>query len=133
MAIQFHTLSKHSDVLHPAFAKVAAIAHKLRECLDRDEAQLELKSRHVFGASSHAIQEVILKDATALGFHSEKKGLFGGYPVAQLRPDYYMAVEDSGILLEVERGRQSPTTWIFSISGNVISATTRASCSWLFR
>ncbi|MFC4310356.1 hypothetical protein ACFPN2_14785 [Steroidobacter flavus] len=105
MAIQFHTLSKEPSSLHAAFPKVAAIAHELRTCLDRDEAQLELKARHVFGASSHAIQEVILKDATALGFQSEKKGLFGGYSVAQLRPDYYMAVEDSGILLEVERGK----------------------------
>lgn len=81
------------------------IANKLRRCLERDEAQQQIKERHVFGASSHSIQEIILKDATALGFQSEKKGLFASYGVAQLRPDYFMPISDSGILLEVERGK----------------------------
>lgn len=62
MAIEFHILSKDPDARHRAFPKVEDIAHRLRKRLDRDEAQLELKSRHVLGAPSHAIQEVILKD-----------------------------------------------------------------------
>lgn len=38
-----------------------------------------------------------------LGFQSEKQGLFREYHV-DLRPDFYRPVQNSGILVEIERG-----------------------------
>ena len=105
MGIQYKVFSKNRTALHSKFAEVAKVAELLRDCLNEDRAQLELKERHLFGASSSAIQEVILKDATCLGFQSEKRNLFKGYAVGQLRPDYFRPIGDTGILLEVERGK----------------------------
>ena len=47
----------------------------------------------------------MLQNALELGFQSERKGLFANYEVSALRPDYYRAVDKSGVLLEVERGK----------------------------
>lgn len=43
--------------------------------------------------------------AKDLGFADESKGLFEGYKNRAVRPDYYLPVGDTGILLEVERGK----------------------------
>ena len=51
------------------------------------------------------MQEAVLEAATPLGFVSEAKGLFGELPTSALRPDYYLPIGESGILLEVERGK----------------------------
>lgn len=40
-----------------------------------------------------------------MGFTSEATGLFAGYATAGLRPDYYKPINDTGILIEVERGK----------------------------
>lgn len=56
------------------------------------------------GVSSAEVQAALLAPATLLNFASERRGLFSGYPISALRPDYYCPVGDSGILLEVERG-----------------------------
>ncbi len=54
--------------------------------------------------SSAEVQAAFLPFALELGFTSEAKGLFLEYE-NKLRPDYYRQVGDSGILLEVERGK----------------------------
>lgn len=46
----------------------------------------------------------MLPSAEALGFQSERTGLFAE-GVSGLRPDYFRTVGESGILLEVERGK----------------------------
>ena len=105
MPVEFKVLKKEGASLSGAFARVESIALRFRECLNHEEIQEQLREKHTFGASSSLIQEVVLKDATELGFQSEKRGLFKDYSVAQLRPDYFMAVDETGILLEVERGK----------------------------
>ena len=40
-----------------------------------------------------------------LGFTSEKNGLFNDYEVSSLRPDFYKQVGQTGIIVEIERGR----------------------------
>ncbi|MGO4255687.1 hypothetical protein [Marmoricola sp. RAF53] len=57
------------------------------------------------GTSSAHVQATFEPFATRLGFSSEKKGLFDGYPNKALRPDYFLPIEGNGILLEVERGK----------------------------
>lgn len=73
--------------------------------LPRVEAEIEIANQP--GASSALVQSVFLSEAERLGFKSEAKGLFAGYPTAAVRPDYYrpMPSHRSGILLEVERGK----------------------------
>lgn len=56
------------------------------------------------GTSSSQVQAAFRPAATKLGFHSEKTGLFKE-SIPGLRPDYFMAVGTTGILLEVERGK----------------------------
>jgi hypothetical protein len=55
-----------------------------------------------------AIQDVLLRKAEKLGFRSEKKGLFAKYKTSGLRPDYFLPMGKSGIIMEVERGKTLP-------------------------
>lgn len=57
------------------------------------------------GVSSQKVQRAILPVAESSGFESEKQGLFRDQQVSALRPDYYLSLEDTGILFEVERGK----------------------------
>jgi hypothetical protein len=69
------------------------------------EAALDLMLRaNMPGISSAEVQATFLHFATELGFTSEAKGLFLEYE-NRLRPDYYRPVGNTGILLEVERGK----------------------------
>jgi len=86
-----------------AFEGVRRLVERLRQHLDGAETQRLIRERHVLGASSAGIQEVILMSATQLGFQDEKRGLFACYQVPALRQDYFRAVDATGILLEVER------------------------------
>lgn len=67
--------------------------------------QQKIREANAPGASSAEIQSIILKFASNLGFRDECEGLFESYPNRALRPDYYLPLSESGILLEVERGK----------------------------
>jgi hypothetical protein len=56
------------------------------------------------GGTSHAVDAIVSPIASQHGFTSQRKDLFTGYPT-RLRPDWYRPVDDSGILLEIERGK----------------------------
>lgn len=55
-------------------------------------------------SSSADVQEAIRPSAETLGFRSEQRGLFAD-SIPGLRPDYFRAINETGILLEVERGK----------------------------
>jgi hypothetical protein len=57
------------------------------------------------GHSSALVQAAFLDHARALGFVNESRGLFATYETSALRPDYFRPIADTGILLEVERGK----------------------------
>ena len=57
------------------------------------------------GASSATVQSILLPEAKRLGFQSEQKGLFASHASKGLRPDYFKVIGQSGILIEVERGK----------------------------
>ena len=84
--------------------EVEALALRLRAELELDPAAAALRGANRPGAASHEIQRLIHPVALSLGFSSEKKGLYQG-SVPGLRPDFFRKVGDSGILLEVERGK----------------------------
>lgn len=105
MAIDFAVLKKAGIERSSTYRKVEQKAGALLAHLDAEATQLLIKERHVLGASSAGIQELVLQSALQLGFQDEKRGLFTEYEVSALRPDYYCAVNDTGVLLEVERGK----------------------------
>lgn len=56
------------------------------------------------GTSSAVVQAALQPSAEALGFTSERTGLFAG-SITGLRPDYYLPLAGTGVILEVERGK----------------------------
>jgi hypothetical protein len=72
--------------------------------LNTPEALDLMLAANLPGMSSAQVQATFLPFATELGFTSEAKGLFLEYE-NKLRPDYFRPVGESGILLEVERGK----------------------------
>ncbi len=95
---------KDADV-HPAFALVRRVADEIAAYMSLPEVVAQLTAAHSLGASSHSIQNILLPKATEMGFASERNGLFSLYKSSRIRPDYYLPVLDTGILMEVERGK----------------------------
>ncbi len=105
MAIEYAVLRKDNPRSPETLAIVEQLAQQFHAYLAGTEILAGIASVHRLGASSVEVQTIIQPGAEALGFVSEKRGLFLDYPVAALRPDYFLAVRDSGIILEVERGK----------------------------
>jgi hypothetical protein len=87
------------------YAAVREVADALEDCLRIVEVAAEILLANQPGRSSADIQNVFVEPARQLGFRDESKGLFLGYPSSALRPDYFMPLAGTGILLEVERGK----------------------------
>jgi hypothetical protein len=87
------------------YANVREVASRLLDHLNTDEAQGLLLEANLPGLSSAVVQESFGAFARDVGFVDESKGLFASYENKALRPDYFLALEGSGILLEVERGK----------------------------
>ena len=87
------------------FSEVEMIGNTLYEYLKTPAIAKAFESANAPGNSSSKVQDVFLSQAIKLGFQSEKKKLFQNIPTTNLRPDYYRKVRDSGIIIEVERGK----------------------------
>jgi hypothetical protein len=83
---------------------VRGLAQKVVHVLGKPDIRSAIRKVHKVGATSHAVQGAILEDMEALGFSSERKGLFSEFKVSGIRPDYYSST-GGGILFEVERGK----------------------------
>jgi len=105
MSIKFALLRKDRPKSPSVFAQVEGHGAQLLEYLRQPAVQDQIKEVHQLGESSARVQAVVMPGAEALGFVSEKKGLFANYRVPALRPDYFAKVDNTGILLEVERGK----------------------------
>jgi len=79
--------------------EIEGIANKFYDYLTRSETQEMLKLHNIPGAVSQSIEEIITPYAEKLGFTSQKKGLFEGYKVSKLTPDYYRPIIDTGIII----------------------------------
>ena len=93
------------DEKEPEFFTAQGIAKQIYEYMCLPEVAAKLSSTHRVNAQSREIQEIILPKCNELGLSSEKKGLFSSYETAQLRPDYYIQLNHSGLIMEVERGK----------------------------
>jgi len=103
-AVQLATLRVPTVSAYAEADEVRQIAHALRDQLDREPFRSRLIDANQPESSSQAVQAAILPVARELGFRSEVKGLFAN-SIEGLRPDFYRRVGDTGILLEVERGK----------------------------
>jgi len=89
----------------PEYHEVCAISDKLLEHLNESEAQELLAEANAPGQSSALVQASFGLFASEIGFTSEAQGLFATYRNSALRPDYYLSLGGTGILMEVERGK----------------------------
>lgn len=89
------------------FTEVVRVRDSLLDFLNTPDALAEIEMVNRPKVSSAKIQAVLLEFARELGFQSESKGLFAHYPTPGLRPDYFLPMNHSGILLEVERGKST--------------------------
>jgi len=103
MAIEYVEWAKEGIESDGSYKKARHIAEKLRDFLDQEETEAEIRKADVPGAPSGKIQAIILPFAKKQGFENEAKGKFEDYKCKDLRPDYFHS--EAGILLEVERGK----------------------------
>lgn len=89
----------------PEYEAVRAIADSLYAHLESIEVATAIGAANQPGRPSSEVQNVFLDHARLLGFTDELKGLFTGYVTSALRPDYYLPLGDTGVLIEVERGK----------------------------
>ena len=87
--------------------QVREISEKFTKFLSEPQTRKKITELHIPGAKSQRIEEIITPFAENLGFTSQAKGLFQKYKVSKLRPDYYLSLLSTGIIIEVERGQTS--------------------------
>jgi hypothetical protein len=104
MAISLNKYVQEPLKASDEWKQVAALADDLKAHLSTDDALARIHDANQPGQSSAAVQATFGEFVRDLGFESEKIGLFGAAEFA-LRPDYFLALGDTGILLEVERGK----------------------------
>jgi hypothetical protein len=95
---------QHAFADSEEYRSVLEVADELHNHLLVVEVAAQIVAANQPGRSSSLVQNVFLEQALSLGFRDESKGLFKEYTSA-LRPDYYMPLGGTGILLEVERGK----------------------------
>lgn len=83
---------------------VDRIARSLLADLNKPETLERIRAANRPRGASQLVQDAFGPAAKALGFESEKTGLFAN-SIPGLRPDYFLPLEGTGILLEVERGK----------------------------
>jgi hypothetical protein len=109
-------MTEHVDVKYEKFSKehgkfpnelkqVSLIAEQLRAYLETELVCIAIREVHKLHGSSQQVQSLLKDKLSELDFKSEKKGLFKEYKVPSLRPDFYREVGNSGILVEIERGK----------------------------
>ena len=85
--------------------EVRGLVDALVVYLQETEVARRLQLANQPGHSSARVQAVFIEEARRLGFVDESKGLFKSYTSSALRPDYYRRVGQTGVILEVERGK----------------------------
>ncbi len=87
------------------YKAVSDISDRLLDHLNEPEAQRLMAVANAPRQSSALVQASFEVFAADLGFTSEAKGLFGNYDNRAVRPDYFLRLDETGILMEVERGK----------------------------
>ena len=104
--MEFRLKTYNQTSVEPEIYKmVSEIGNNLFNYCNLDDTKRRFEKANFPRNSSAVVQEVFLDMAIELGLKSEKKGLFENIPTSNLRPDYYCNIGDSGIIIEVERGK----------------------------
>lgn len=104
MAIELAKFVQPKYETSEEWERVASIADELHAHLSTRKATARIREADQPGESSAVVQATFGAFARELGFQDEKVGLFGSIELA-LRPDYFLPLGSTGILLEVERGK----------------------------
>jgi hypothetical protein len=104
MSVRLTKFVQQRFELSGEWQEVSLLADRLHDHLNTPEAAARIADANQPGRSSAAVQAAFGDFARELGFENEKVGLFAGEELA-LRPDYFRRVGNSGVLLEVERGK----------------------------
>ena len=108
---KFFVLKQYSDTSE--WAEVKRIAEDLIGYLNQPKILKLLDDANQPSVSSGVVQKIFLEKATELGFKDESIGLFGEYANRKLRPDYFLRLQTTGILMEVERGKTNDNNMDF--------------------
>lgn len=103
--MKYKEFSKQPGKFAAERKEVSRIAKQLCDYLADEKVRYEIDQIHKLNGNSQQIQIVLEKELLEIGFEREKKGLFKECTVPSLRPDSYMKVGKSGILVEIERGK----------------------------
>lgn len=101
----FTVLAKETASSRPEWCQVEELASGLRDHITLAETRALVVAANQPSLASTGVQAAIAPFLAGCGFRSEAKGLFAGYEPRNLRPDFYLPVGGSGVLLEVERGK----------------------------
>ena len=93
--------------------EVQRISAELIDYMNEPAISVRLREANRPRSSSSQVQAVLLDKARDLGFRDESRGLFAQYSTKGVRPDYYMEVGCTGVILEVERGKTTTNNMDF--------------------
>ena len=93
------------DKNNQEFILAQSTVREIYDFMSTEQIKNQINETHQVNATSHKIQEIFIDKCIDLGFSSEKKGLFSDYKTPQLRPDYHKPINETGIIMEVERGK----------------------------
>ena len=105
MSVEVISYVQHHYANSDEYAKVSTVEHELLKHLNSPDVLKKIQAANKPGISSAQVQASFIEEALSLGFRDEAKGLFANYKNKGLRPDYYLPIADTGIILEVERGK----------------------------
>lgn len=97
----------------PEWSEVQRISNELIDYMLKPTVLTQLQNANKPKASSSQVQAVLLDKAKELGFRDESRGLFAHYSTRGVRPDYYMEIGHTGVILEVERGKTTTNNMDF--------------------
>ena len=112
MVIQRTSFIQNEYAKTSEWKKITQYSDELYAYLSTPQILHDLEIANVPGANSREIQDILLQRAKQLGFKDESQGLFQNYD-RQLRPDFYLPVQETGIIIEVERGKTNQNNMDF--------------------
>ena len=113
MAVEVNSFVQGSWLETDEYRQVTEIQNKLLDHLNSSTVLSKIELANQPNKSSREVQDAFLKEAHDLGFKDESKGLFANYHNKALRPDYFLPISNTGILLEVERGKTTTNNMDF--------------------
>jgi len=105
MSVDVVRFVQHHLANSEEYAAVSSVEASLLNHLNSPEVLAKIDAANQPKISSSQVQNAFIKEALSLGFRDEAKGLFANYKNSGLRPDYFLPIGDTGIILEVERGK----------------------------